>query len=82
MYRQDAAYVKLRNGETVTIEGVGFVKDGDGIVSVGDTYIAERNQGPKLLTARTINDVDGYIVPVEMAYPYNIGECVKVRMVD
>lgn len=46
----------------------------------GDMYLACRNTGPHLLTAKTIfpRGRGGYIVPVENAYYFDIWECVKV----
>lgn len=41
----------LRNGETITIEGCEFVADNSPL-EVGDWYIGERNQGPKLATVK------------------------------
>lgn len=43
----------------------------------GDLYLAERNQGVKLLEAKEIKD--GYIVPTTLAYCYDIFECCKVK---
>jgi len=74
------AQVALRRGETLELDGILFKMDGDGTVREGDLYIAERNSGPKLLTAKRIDIENGWIVPVDRyAYPYNIGECVKVK---
>lgn len=79
---------KLKEGETLEVEGIIFVKE-EGEISVGDWYIAERNQGPKLLTCRKIVDpsLEGgtggkFVVPVENAYPYDLWECVKVKIVE
>lgn len=44
----------------------------------GDTYLAERNQGVRLLTVREVHP-GGYIIPVEPAYPYDAWECVKIE---
>lgn len=72
----------LRDGGIVEIEGLKFVMDGDGEVAVGDTYIAERNTGPKLLTVQSIREDLYFVVPVENEYCYDTWECVKVRMVE
>jgi hypothetical protein len=72
----------LRNGGIVWVEGVAFIMDGDGNVTEGDTYIAHRNRDPLLLTARRVDIANGWITPVEPEYPFNIPECVKVRLVD
>lgn len=71
----------LRNGEVVEIEGVRFrMKSGE--IEVGDFYIAERNTGPHLLTAKVINRELECIVPIEDAYPYDLWECVRVQEVE
>lgn len=69
---------KLRAGETVEVEGIP-VQMVDGDVELGDTYVAERNTGPHLLTAKVINKKDRWIVPEEPAYFYDIPECVRVE---
>lgn len=43
----------------------------------GDTYLAERNLGVRLLTVKKVHN--GYIIPVEPAYPYDVWECVKIE---
>lgn len=72
----------LSDGGTVEIEGLAFVMDGDGEVRPGDTYIAERNTGPKLLTCLGINISLSCIVPVENAYCFDTNECIRVKMVE
>lgn len=54
----------------------------------GDIYVAERNSGPKLLTVREVketfgdeNQWVGAVFPVEVAYPYDLSECVKVEII-
>lgn len=48
------ATAALRDGETVEIEGVPLIMDGGGrVTDAGDWYVAQRNTGPKLLTARS-----------------------------
>jgi len=61
------------------IEGVPF-KLLDGDILPGDTYIAERNSGLKLLTCRSNNHEDGWIVPVEDAYCYDTNECIRIEL--
>lgn len=82
----------LRSDETVELEGVAFVAD-DGPIRKGDWYIAQRNQGPRLLTAHSFQrylgageaeEVDSsedasWIISEEREYPYDTHECVKVR---
>jgi hypothetical protein len=50
-----------------------------GEIQPGDLYVAERNTGPQLLTAREVNREFNCIYPTEPAYAYDIWECVKVR---
>ena len=49
----------------------------EGPIQPGDTYLAERNTGPKLLTCLQVKN--NYVVPVELAYCYDVWECVKVE---
>jgi hypothetical protein len=44
----------------------------------GDHYFAHRNGPVKLLTVGTIKD--GYVVPKEPDYCYDIHECVKTEL--
>jgi len=81
MMREYKTLKALRRGEVVDFEGVGF-RAVEGELAPGDTYIAERNTGPKLLTVKYVNDEEGYVVPVETAYVFDTWECVKVEMVD
>ena len=73
----------LRKGGTVEVNGQKYVIEGDGVVSEpGDIYIAERNRGPRLLTARVIDSRE-WIVPVEdREYCYDTWECCKVRKAE
>lgn len=80
-FRGRKAQYVLRMGGIVDIEGVKFVIDGDGAVAVGDTYIAERNTGPKLLTAKELDDRN-WIIPEEDAYYFDTWECCKVRLAE
>ncbi len=68
----------LRQGKTIDIQGIKLQMD-DGEIRPGDLYVAERNTGPHLLTAKKINLEIGCIFPTDDAYPYNLHECVKVR---
>jgi hypothetical protein len=69
----------LRSEGTVEFEGVTLkmIGDSDSLLP-GDTYVAQRNQGPKLLTVREI--AMNAVFPVENAYPYDLWECVKVEI--
>jgi hypothetical protein len=61
-----------------TIREAGFVPLPNEPISPGDSYCAERNTGLKLLTCDRLGD--GCIFPVELAYAFDTGECVKVRL--
>jgi hypothetical protein len=85
----------LRHGECVEFEGVYLRmiegKENGGLLEEGDTYIAERNSGPKLLTVKKIVDRDyaekhglafsGWVEPVETAYSFDFYECVGVEII-
>lgn len=62
-------------------EKLGFTTSSEPI-QPGDTYLAGRNTGPHLLICeRVVNNVLGepsYIVPVEMAYCFDVWHCVKI----
>jgi len=68
-------------GRAVTIDGVSYIKDGNGQVHDGDIYIAERNTGPEVLVAEKVCTLEGqhWVRPVSMAYSYDYHECVKVK---
>lgn len=65
--------------ESGEIEGVPF-KIADGEIEPGDMYIAERNVGLKLLTCQKNDKANGWIVPTELAYSYDRGECIKIEL--
>lgn len=44
----------------------------------GDTYMAVRNTGWKLLTCATVNANQKYVVPEENAYCFDTWECYRV----
>lgn len=71
-------------GSTVEVEGVPFRVVAPGReLKPGDTYVAERNTGPVLLTVERIGRKLGCIIARErLAYPYDIGECYKVELVE
>ncbi len=72
---------ELRENGTAEFEGVTLRMVGDSdTLKPGDTYVAERNMGPKLLTVREIKM--SAVFPVENAYPYDMWECVKVEIID
>lgn len=48
-------------------------------IKPGDMYVAKRNTGWKLLTCKEVDNVNGFIVPVEPnAYYFDTHECIKV----
>lgn len=71
----------LRRGETVEIDGF-IVKQALTELSSGDLYVAERNTGPHLLTCQRVNSDGGYVVPEEVAYCFDISECVKIEVLQ
>lgn len=83
VWRPRLGLVTLERGETLGIEGF-QVRMIEGEIQPGDWYVGERNMGPKLLTARKLveeeNLVGGFIVPNELAYPYDLNECVRVEV--
>jgi hypothetical protein len=80
----------LRWGEVIDLDGILLKMDVDenGLereIGPGDLYVAERNTGPKLLTAERVvaqgeseNGFGGWIEATTMDYSYDIPECVKV----
>lgn len=77
----------LREGKTIELEGLRFLmaRDENGeeaAIQPGDLYIAERNTGPQLLIAKQIarpeNGSLAYVIAAEVAYPYDLRECVKI----
>lgn len=74
----------LRRGEIVDLGGIKFKIDVDESgeekeIQPGDLYVAERNTGPHLLTARKVNLESGCIFSTCGAYPFDLPECVKVQ---
>ena len=97
MHNREYKTIKaLRRGETIDFEGIKLKMDtdanGDEVkVKKGDLYIAERNTGPKFLTAEKIvpwpikdstNKHGGWIQPTTLDYSFDLGECVKVVEVN
>ena len=74
--RSYATIGALRAGQIVDLDGLLLVAD-KGEIAPGDLYVAERNSGPHLLTASFL-DI-GAVFPTTTAYPFDSGECVKVR---
>lgn len=75
----------LRRGETIHLDGIRLVMDGDGKVrQSGDLYVAERNTGPKLLTAESLTMAScgchiSWVNPTTLDYNFDHYECIKVR---
>ena len=67
----------LRSGQVLDLDGL-LLRAAPGEIAPGDLYVAERNSGPVLLTARSI-DARGWILSRENGYPYDWSECVKVQ---
>jgi hypothetical protein len=83
MEREYKTLKALRRGEVVDLDGIKF-KMIPGEIKVGDLCIAERNTGPHLLEAATIDNEHGIIHPKQpqngpLYYPYDSGEWVKVE---
>lgn len=66
-------------GETFQFEGL-LLTMSDEEIKAGDTYVAGRNTGPHLLTAREIGA--GCIHSREFMYSFDIYECRKVVAID
>ena len=85
---------RLRDGQIVELEGVKLKmipgKETGATLEPGDTYLAERNSGPKLLTVNYIVDEDyahrwglkfsGWVVPTGLSYSFDFHECVGVEI--
>lgn len=68
----------LNRGERVKIEDI-FLKKIEGEIRPGDFYVAERNQGPKLLICKQV--IENFVIPTFPAYCYDLWECVRVEEV-
>lgn len=73
----------LRDGKTIDFEGVGLKmiegKRGGADLEPGDLYYACRNT-EQLLTVHKVNLEGGWVVPEELAYSFDFGECVGVTL--
>ena len=72
----------LKKGEVLCLQGIYLIADGS--ISAGDIYIAQRNTGPHLLTAKEVTKTDcgtvDIVHPVDFpAYSFNGSDCIKVR---
>lgn len=84
----------LRDGKIVNFHGIDLIMD-EGKICPGDIYLAERNTGAKLLTARIVDP--NIIHPIDQIetslknkdgsvfkfpeYSYDTRDCVKVKEV-
>ena len=66
---------KKEDGFIILDEKIYKFKDGD--IQPGDLYVAGRNSGPKLLTAKNI--FRGCVYSREGSYPFNYSECHRVE---
>ncbi|TSC83352.1 MAG: hypothetical protein G01um101419_35 [Parcubacteria group bacterium Gr01-1014_19] len=82
MGREYKTITALRRGEVVDVGGISL-KMAEGEIQVGDLYVAERNTGPKILTAREVireeNPCGGTVFPTTSDYCFDFWECVKVQ---
>lgn len=71
----------VRSGvDTIDFEGVPVRILRGQLIEPGDTYMAGRNTGPHLLTAKVVDTDNWWILPVEPAYPFDLHQCVKVEI--
>jgi len=66
-------------GDTFLFEGL-LLTMSDEEIKAGDTYVAGRNTGPHLFTAREIKNE--CIFPRELGYAFDVGESRKVIAID
>ena len=71
---------KIANGEVIHYRDLEIERLGRDHIEEGDRYVAERNTGAHLLTAKQVNNVGRWVVPVESAYSYDLWECVPVMV--
>lgn len=70
----------LRAIEDGEFEGIPFKVTGSGEdINPGDTYLAERNSGVRLLTCKENDLRKKWIVPEENAYLFDTWECVRIE---
>lgn len=75
----------LRDGNTIDFDGVKLRmvdgKDSGENLQPGDTYYACRNS-EHIFTVRFVDMNLWCVHPVEIGYPFDIGECVGVEIVE
>lgn len=73
----------LRDGNIIDFEGVELKmvpgKERGSDLEPGDLYYACRNT-EQLLTVHLVDFDGGWVVPVEVAYSFDFGECVGVTL--
>lgn len=65
--------------EVEEFEGIPF-KRIEREVQDGDTYLVVGNLETKLLTAEKVDHENGWVVPVEVGYPFNINRCHPIEL--
>lgn len=81
--REYATIRALAMAEIVDLDGIKLRK-AEGRIQSGDLYVAERNTGPKLLTAKEVVMSEcgcciNYVIPTTTDYCFDGGECVRVE---
>ena len=73
---------RLHDGETIEVENTGiFVKKIPGELAPGDDYVGAFNT-VNLLSVDRIDPEHHWVFPRETGYAFNLGDCVKVEIVD
>jgi hypothetical protein len=67
----------LRDGHVIDFEDLILTPSNDDI-EAGDCYIAQRNTGAHLFTAKFVDSENGWIVPQENGYSFDLHETIKV----
>lgn len=66
--------------EVGEFEGIRFTVLSPNPIKDGDTYLVARNTGPHLLTAKKVDHENGWVVPEEDAYVFDISECIPIQL--
>lgn len=81
MHAGHAALDALCKGAIIDLEGMLLRMDGDGTVEPGDIYVGARNTVDVYICDR-VDSINGWVFPEGVGYPFNIGECVKVLVLE
>ena len=75
---------RILNYEQIEVDGFLFERTADQDLKPGDTYIGERNVGPRVGFVERVAVGAIYGIPLvgPPMYPYDKWECVKVQVVD